>query len=403
MNLQPPNAGGANHPMLAPPGFQGPQQAAPPANGGAAIGPQVRIPAPDGAVQQGQAQAVAGQPAPQVNRTFSSYYQDPANDPLRNTWQQVLRRFDDARTNANTLLTAAVSMPIAAPCAYLCCTTLHPNTPPRVYLLHTLSRFPPASLDGTITPWDDQLIGCLGDVLQDTVATVTLPATAFDLTAHNRVYTAETLPDHLAQLPAQDMFPRLADIEVGTEQLQTRHLMYLPARFAYLFLGNRGRTPKDAYLTFHQVVEHEGGRIEDVQPILDWLKLTLHATREDNAGPPVTSVVLNIALVDDDLSHHRSPLVAHILAPRPQQITTGLELAINHMATAVSQQTAEVNRATSARAVEREAPTTPSSKFGLLLDSLKHYLHVQEEQELPEFWFQFVAASKKQEFSVLRD
>jgi len=98
-----------------------------------------------------------------------------------------------------------------------------------------------------------------------------LPATAFDLTAHNRVYTAETLPDHLAQLPAQDMFPRLADLEVGTEQLRTRHLMYLPARFAYLFLGNRGMAPKDAYLTFHQVVEHEGGRIEDIQPILDWL------------------------------------------------------------------------------------------------------------------------------------
>jgi hypothetical protein len=150
-------------------------------------------------------------------------------------------------------------------------------------------------------------------------------------------------------------------------------------------------------------LEHEGGRIEDIQPILDWLKLTLHATRDDNAGPPVTSVALNIALVDEDLSIHRSPLVAHILAPRQQQITTGLELAINHMATAVTQQTTEVNQATLARAVEHEAPATPSSKFGLLLDSLKHYLHVQEEQELPEFWFQFAAASKMQEFSVLRD
>jgi len=95
--------------------------------------------------------------------------------------------------------------------------------------------------------------------------------------------------------------------------------------------------------------------------------------------------------------------LVNILAPRQQQITTGLELAINHMATAVTQQTAEVNRATLARAVQQEAPATPSSKFGLLLDSLKHYLHVQEEQKLPEFWFQFVAASKKQEFSVLRD
>ncbi len=28
---------------------------------------------------------------------------------------------------------------------------------------------------------------------------------------------------------------------------------------------------------------------------------------------------------------------------------------------------------------------------------------MEEEQDLPEFWFQFSAATKKQEFSVLRD
>jgi len=84
-------------------------------------------------------------------------------------------------------------------------------------------------------------------------------------------------------------------------------------------------------------------------------------------------------------------------------MSTGLEMAINHMATAVTQQTAEVNRTQLARAIEREAPAMPASKFGLLLDSLKHYLSVEEEQDLPEFWFQFAAASKKEEFSVLRD
>ncbi|MFN9983334.1 MAG: hypothetical protein ACK53Y_25630, partial [bacterium] len=84
-------------------------------------------------------------------------------------------------------------------------------------------------------------------------------------------------------------------------------------------------------------------------------------------------------------------------------MSTGLEMAINHMATAVTQQTAEVNRTQLARAIEKEAPATPSSKFGLLLNSLKNYLSVEDEQDLPEFWFQFAAASKKQEFSVLRD
>jgi hypothetical protein len=65
--------------------------------------------------------------------------------------------------------------------------------------------------------------------------------------------------------------------------------MYLPAHFAHLFLTNRGLTPKDTYLTFHQAVLHDIANVDEVQPILDWFHLTLHATQQDNAGPPVTS------------------------------------------------------------------------------------------------------------------
>jgi hypothetical protein len=247
------------------------------------------------------------------------------------------------------------------------------------------------------------LFGCLGEVVQDTTVTVMIPATAFDLTVHGRVYVENILPEHLAPLQDREMLPFLDKAVADTEHLRTRYLMYLPARFAHLFLTNRGLTPKDAYLTFHQAALQENANMDEVQPILDWLRLTLHATQQNNGGPPVTSLNITIPLLDEDLSAHRSPLVAHILAPRQQNLTTGLELAINHMATAVTQQTAEVNRAQLARAVEREAPVTPANKFGLLLNSLKHYLHVQEEEELPEFWFQFASASKKQEFSMLRD
>jgi hypothetical protein len=253
------------------------------------------------------------------------------------------------------------------------------------------------------TPWDDQLFGCLGDVTQDTVATVILPETAFNLTAHNRVYTEGALPDQLALLQPQDRFPQLGAAVAESELLWTRSLMYLPARFAHLFLNTRGLPIKEAYLTFRQAVQKENGPLEDVQSLLDWFQLTLHATQDYNSGPPVTSLAITLALFDEDLSAHRSPLTAHVLAPRPQNMSTGLEMAINHMATAVTQQTAEVNRTQLARAIEREAPATPASKFGLLLDSLKNYLSVEEEQDLPEFWFQFAAASKKQEFSVLRD
>jgi hypothetical protein len=291
--------------------------------------------------------------------------------------------------------------------AYLCCATLYPNGRPKVYVLHTLSRYPPTALDGTVTPWDNQLFGCLGDQVQDTIVTVMIPPTAFAVTPDARVYTMGAIEGQVAQLPEQDLFQRITQANNEVEQLRTRALMYLPSRSAPLLLNNnRGWSPKAAYASLFQAfaLEQQGnvGNADDVQPILDWLRLTLHATGNDNAGPPVTSVALTIPMMDEDLTAHRSPIVQRFIRPR-QGLTTGLELAINNMATSVTNQATEVNRALLARTIERETPATPSTKFGLLLPSLKNFLHVQEEEELPEFWFQFASASKKQEFSVLRD
>ncbi len=73
------------------------------------------------------------------------------------------------------------------------------------------------------------------------------------------------------------------------------------------------------------------------------------------------------------------------------------------MATAISSQTLEARNARIARDVEREQLTTPSTKFGLLFDSLMCFLNVQEEQALPKFWFQLATAPKKQEFSIIKE
>jgi hypothetical protein len=176
---------------------------------------------------------------------------------LRGSWAQVLRCFDNAGTATETPLTAAISMPLTAPCAYLCCTALYPNVPSRVFLIHTLLRFPPATLDGTVTPWNNMLFGCLDDVVQDTTVTVMILGTAFDLTVLGRVYMENILPEQLAPIQVQEMLLFLDNAVADTEHLRTRYLMYLPAHFAHLFLTNRGLTPKDTYLTFHQAVLHD--------------------------------------------------------------------------------------------------------------------------------------------------
>jgi hypothetical protein len=73
------------------------------------------------------------------------------------------------------------------------------------------------------------------------------------------------------------------------------------------------------------------------------------------------------------------------------------------MAHAVASQASEAQTARLARKVERDQPTLPSAKFHLLFPSLKCFLCVEEEAQLPEFWFTLAAAKKKQEFSVVRE
>jgi hypothetical protein len=170
------------------------------------IPPQALALAP---LQAGQPQAGVGpQAQAQGHSSFTSLFQDEMQDPFQASWAQVLRRFDDAATDANAIMAPALGN-VNASSAYLCCATLYPNGRPKVYVLHTLSRYPPTALDGTITPWDDQLFSCLGDQVQDTIVTVMILPTAFAVTPDARVYTMGAIKGHVAQLPEQDLFQRI--------------------------------------------------------------------------------------------------------------------------------------------------------------------------------------------------
>jgi hypothetical protein len=116
---------------------------------------------------------------PQAHRSFSSFYNDVTKDPLRARAAAVVQRFD---AGANALRADDLMQTIlgsTTPNKFLCCTSLHATGGHKIYILHALSRFPVA-LDGTTTPWDNRIFCCLGEVLQDTVMTVAIPATTFE-------------------------------------------------------------------------------------------------------------------------------------------------------------------------------------------------------------------------------
>jgi hypothetical protein len=169
-------------------------------------GPQV-LPAIAAPVQPGGAAAAAplqgvggGGSAPlqaQVHhRTFAGLYSDETRDPLHTQYVAVMQRFNAAALQAQTGadLLQSILDNVMMPSAFLCCAALHAGAPARIYLLHALSRYPQAP-DGTESPWDNQIFGYLGEILQESATLVAIPRATFNEINYVgvRVYNNETL------------------------------------------------------------------------------------------------------------------------------------------------------------------------------------------------------------------
>jgi hypothetical protein len=266
--------------------------------GQAAVPPQVggNIPQAGGAVFQ----------APVRHRTFASLFADPASDPNYNHALEIVNRFDPS--NAAPLTEAALKQALlgqSTPYTYLCCASLHGNVP-KLYVVHSLSRYP-MSLAGQPTLWDDRIIGFLGEIVGDTAMNVLLPEEIFDELPETLVYTADTLVQELPNLDVAALFPRIRQNAANEAALRrSRFLTYLPTRFANLILDNKGYTPKQVLYIHIQQFQAEGC-MEAMTPLLIWLHITLHATGQNDTGPPASHLTLTSPFIDQDLINHRNP------------------------------------------------------------------------------------------------
>jgi hypothetical protein len=335
--------------------------------------------------------------APTRHSSFASLFADAASDPHHADAFQVVNSFNPS--TAAPLTAAALKQAIlgqTTPNTFLCCATLHGNGP-KIYVLHSLSRFP-LSLTGRLTPWDNRIIGFLGDVVGDTALNIMLPEEIFDETSETLVYNMDTLNQDFPGLDMNSLFPRVHANANNATPLRSRFLAYLPIRFASLILDNKGYSVKRVCAMLIQRFQDDNC-LDQMGPLIQWLRLTFHATGQNDTGSPVTHLELVSPFLDQDLANHRLPFRQVLWGIQPQ--TPGLETAIAQFATAVNSQVAEAQTARLIRELERDQPTTPATKFDMLFASLLNYLNVATEQELPNFWFRFAAAKKKQEFGTV--
>jgi hypothetical protein len=341
-------------------------------------------------------------------RTFLQFYEDASKDPCKGEYGHIMARFnpeDAGSVDADQLLSQALGSGGNVPQAYLCCASTCRG--PQIYLIHLPSRFTSA-LDGRITPWDNQCYAFLGDVTQDIATTVVFPTTAFATTANTLVYLEDHIQNNIQALNGIDVFPALTANQIANATMVTTcFLMYLPSRYATLFLNSRGYTIKHIWQTLMPLLL-QNNDVADCRGLINWLRVSSHGTAVLNAqgqpvvGPPVNNIHLLSPVADQDLIQHRS-FTLKLALPGLGQPAEGLESALFQMANAVVAQTIDQRMARELRTNEAQLPTLPSAKFKNTLPILMDFTQTQDELDLPLLWHQWANAPKHQEFGVLRE
>jgi hypothetical protein len=324
---------------------------------------------------------------PVQHSTFSSLFNDPTQSQMNQ--RQIVMRFQPGHIpaiNLASLLDAAIAAPWAG--GFLCCTGLHANLQPRVYCIHTLSRYV-GSLDGEATPWDDRYFATLGDVMGDVSVTVALPDTAFNLTpaAGIRAYTTERIVAGIANIPDGSLFPNIAPSRNGVSLppnvtlIRARHCMYLPAKYVPLVLSTKGYTLKQAWEILIPAMQQDNALVE-VEPIVTWLRAAL---MNNGTGVPSVGIALSSVTMDSDLYEHRYEIIRHLLPGLGNQSQQMLSPAIYKLAQQVANSTAEMRTSRLKAENAKLEPKTPMEKFGLLTDSLLQYMQVENKNYTAPF------------------
>jgi hypothetical protein len=110
--------------------------------------------------------------------------------------------------------------------------------------------------------------------------------------------------------------------------------------------------------------------LASANPIVNWLRMSLHATQVNNRGPPVTAISLVSPFMDQDLAAHRQLHLHNALPHLRNTQDPGINSAIIQMAKAVSDQAAEAHTARLAKEIAKDQPMLPSTKFGVLFPIL---------------------------------
>ena len=177
--------------------------------------------------------------------TYVQWLANVDNDPFRPSYLTVLNCFKPGNNVPEDILLEQALRNPNVPQTFI--TTTNAEAGYHLFMLHRPTYFV-MYLDGTPTPWDNQIFTYKGDVMYSMNSVFEFPPDPFQITTANHVSVMEMIMVQLNQQnQLQLVMPMEAEVE-NTDQLVTWKIMYLPAKYASLLLDAQGYMPWEAWM-----------------------------------------------------------------------------------------------------------------------------------------------------------
>jgi len=328
-------------------------------------------------------------------RNYAEYYASPANDPIRNNYDPVLRNFepDGDQTSAELLNLALASVSIPQVFAVAAQNSTNDT---RIYLLHRPQRIT-APLGGT-SPWNGGVFATNGEVLGNLTVTVRFPTDPFASSPVIRVRSLATIREYFDENENALFVPPTPVGTAGAEEYAVRVVMYFPPAFITPeLLNTQGTAPRRFWEIVIPIIESMDKLIE-CRTLVDWMRMSvsLHRTANNRSVLPLTLPALTTPMMDMELHTFRERIVNQDLTGRLNQLL-GVQDSILQLAAVVADNTTKT-----ISLVAEEKAKTPSKLWPQTLPILMRYLELTTEAELPSIYDKLAKAAKQERRIVLQ-
>ncbi|MGH7954648.1 MAG: hypothetical protein ACREOZ_01680, partial [Gloeomargaritales cyanobacterium] len=234
------------------------------------------------------------------------------------------------------------------------------------------------------TPWDNKSWAFLGDVINNQIATVRWPETAFRLTSPVNVTTMQQFQQNMGagvQFQSEEeeetaQFEEANEEEkdghevapATVESIKTRYMMYVPPKYVPLLLG-RHLTPMETWECVGNAIIRDGNG-QACEPLLNWLRVSGAPTVRGDIATCLPRP--RIPFPDERLTAHRWKLVCNDLPALAitAGIATATEPAQGEHAQQMERLLGELIRQNSQRERTARQPKLPSTRWPAIYDNM---------------------------------